>query len=94
MLLIDRGIEPDDTSLYVTRLAPDNIAVSTGVAEWALETFPEGANYFVLEGPAGVSVVNERNEGWNAVMEGASSFTDLGAQTANWSTEEAKSVFE
>lgn len=94
VLLIDRGIEPDDTDLYVTRLAPDNIAVSTSVAEWALETFPDGANYFVLEGPAGVSVVNERNEGWNAVMSGASSFTDLGAQTANWSTEEAKSVFE
>src|SRR5690625_971397 len=27
-------------------------------------------------------------------MEGESAFTDLGAQTANWSTEEAKSVFE
>ncbi|HIY24981.1 MAG TPA: substrate-binding domain-containing protein, partial [Candidatus Brachybacterium merdigallinarum] len=94
VLLIDRGIEPDDTELYVTRLAPDNVAVSTAVAEWALETFPDGANYFVLEGPAGVSVVNERNEGWNAVMEGESAFTNLGAQTANWSTKEAKSVFE
>ena len=61
VLLIDRGIEPDDTDLYVTRLAPDNVAVSTAVAEWALETFPDGAKYFVLEGPAGVSVVNERN---------------------------------
>ena len=39
-------------------------------------------------------MVNERNEGWNAAMEGADGFTDLGAQTANWSTEEAKSVFE
>ena len=94
VLLIDRGIEPDDTDLYVTRLAPDNVAVSTAVAEWALETFPDGAKYFVLEGPAGVSVVNERNEGLNATMEGADGFTDLGAQTANWSTEEAKSVFE
>ena len=24
VILIDRGIEPDDTSLYVTRIAPDN----------------------------------------------------------------------
>lgn len=55
---------------------------------------PEGGNYFVLEGPAGVSVVNERNEGWDAVIGAESSFTKLGAQTANWSTEEAKSVFE
>lgn len=64
VVLIDRGIEPDDPSLYVTRIAPDNREVSAGVAEWAIETFPEGAPYYVLEGPAGVSVVNERNEGW------------------------------
>lgn len=94
VILIDRGIEPDNTDLYVTRIAPDNIEVSTSVANWALETFPEGANYFVLEGPAGVSVVNERNEGWDAVMSEHPEFVKLGAQTANWSTEEAKSVFE
>lgn len=94
VILIDRGIEPDDTELYATRLAPDNVAVSTSVAEWAKSTFPDGAKYFVLEGPAGVSVVNERNEGWTQAMEGESAFTDLGSQTANWSTEEAKSVFE
>lgn len=94
VILIDRGIEPDNTDLYVTRIAPDNIAVSTSVAEWAKTALPEGGNYFVLEGPAGVSVVNERNEGWDAVIGAESSFTKLGAQTANWSTEEAKSVFE
>lgn len=94
VILIDRGIEPDNTDLYVTRIAPDNIEVSSSVANWAIETFPEGANYFVLEGPAGVSVVNERNEGWDAVIGENEGFNKLGAQTANWSTEEAKSVFE
>ncbi|MBD8585319.1 ABC transporter substrate-binding protein [Frigoribacterium sp. CFBP 8766] len=94
VVLIDRGIEPDDTSLYATRIAPDNIAVSESVAEWAKTALPEGGNYFTLEGPAGVSVVNERNEGWDEVIGAESSFTKIGAQTANWSTEEAKSVFE
>lgn len=94
VVLIDRGIEPDNTDLYVTRIAPDNKQVSTSVAKWAEATFPQGGNYFVLEGPAGVSVVNERNEGWNAVISQNSAFVKLGAQTANWSTEEAKSVFE
>jgi ABC-type sugar transport system substrate-binding protein len=94
VVLIDRGIEPDDTSLYATRIAPDNIAVSESVAEWAKTALPEGGNYFTLEGPAGVSVVNERNEGWDDVIGAESSFTKIGAQTANWSTEEAKSVFE
>ncbi len=94
VVLIDRGIEPDDTSLYATRIAPDNIAVSESVAEWAKSALPEGGKYFTLEGPAGVSVVNERNEGWDEVIGADSAFTKIGAQTANWSTEEAKSVFE
>ncbi|MEE6282004.1 substrate-binding domain-containing protein [Georgenia sp. MJ170] len=94
VILIDRGIEPDDTDLYVSRIAPDNLEVSSSVAEWAISEFPEGARYFVLEGPAGVSVVNERNEGWDAVIGGESQFEKVGAQTANWSTEEARGVFE
>lgn len=94
VILIDRGIEPDDTDLYVTRIAPDNKEVSASVAEWAISEFPDGARYYVLEGPAGVSVVNERNEGWDAVMDSHPEFEKVGAQTANWSTEEARSVFE
>ncbi|QDB80335.1 substrate-binding domain-containing protein [Georgenia sp. 311] len=94
VILIDRGIEPDDTSLYVSRIAPDNMEVSSAVAEWAVSEFPDGGRYFVLEGPAGVSVVNERNEGWDAVMDDQPQFERVGAQTANWSTEEARSVFE
>jgi ABC-type sugar transport system substrate-binding protein len=94
VILIDRGIEPDDPSLYVTRIAPDNVSVSKGVAEWALAEFPDGARYFTLEGPAGVSVVNERNRGWDEVIGEVPALEKVGAQTANWSTEEAKSVFE
>lgn len=94
VILIDRGIEPDDPSLYVTRIAPDNFVVAQGVANWALEALPEGGNYFTLEGPAGVGVVNERNRGWDDVMDDHPEFVKVGAQTANWSTEEAKSVFE
>lgn len=94
VILIDRGIEPDDSSLYVTRIAPDNFVVSVSVAEWAVSKFPDGAKYFVLEGPAGVSVVNERNRGWDSVVGEVAAFEKVGAQTANWSAEEAKSVFE
>ncbi len=93
VVLLDRGIEPEDTSLYVTRIAPDNVVVAEAVGEWAVSAFPEGGNYIVLEGPAGVGVVNERNEGWDAAVEG-SSLVKVAAQTANWSAEEGKSVIE
>jgi simple sugar transport system substrate-binding protein len=94
VILVDRGIEPDDSDLYVTRIAPNNIEVAKSVAEWAVEEFPDGAKYFTLEGPAGVGVVNERNEGWDSVIGSKPEFVKVGAQTANWSAEEAKSVFE
>lgn len=94
VILVDRGIEPDDTSLYVTRIAPDNVQVAASVAEWAVSEFPEGAKYFTLEGPAGVGVVNERNQGWDSVIGSKPEFVKVGAQTANWLAEEAKSVFE
>jgi len=94
VILIDRGIEPDDPSLYVTRIAPDNVEVSKGVADWAVTALPDGGNYYVLEGPAGVGVVNERNNGWDSVMDSQPQFVKAGAQTANWSAEEGKSVTE
>ncbi|AYF97114.1 ABC transporter substrate-binding protein [Protaetiibacter intestinalis] len=93
VILLDRGIEPDDTSLYVTRIAPDNVEVAKAVGEWANTTFPDGGNYIVLEGPAGVGVVNERNKGFEQGL-GDSSLVKVAAQTANWSAEEGKSVTE
>ncbi len=94
VILIDRGIEPDDPSLYVTRIAPDNFEVSKSVAEWAVSQCPDGCRYFTLEGPAGVGVVNERNRGWDSVVGEVPEMEKVGAQTANWSAEEGKSVFE
>ncbi|MEL5991865.1 substrate-binding domain-containing protein [Microbacterium phosphatis] len=93
VILLDRGIEPEDTSLYVTRIAPDNVEVAKEVGAWAAAQFPDGGNYVVLEGPAGVGVVNERNKGFEEGL-GDSSLNKVDAQTANWSTEEGKSVLE
>ncbi len=93
VILLDRGVDaPDD--LYVTRIAPDNKQVAASVGDWALTAFPSGANYFVLEGVPGLSVVNERNEGFDEAISGASGFNKVGAQTANWKTDEGKSVIE
>ncbi len=94
VVLLDRGIEPDNTDLYAAHIGPDNYSISVSAAEWAQETFPEGASYVVLEGPAGLSVVNERNKGWDDTMADATGFTKLESQDANWSTDQAKSVFE
>lgn len=92
VFLIGRGIEPNNASLYVTRITPGDADVATSVANWAISAFPDGTKYFVLEGPDGDGMVSERNQGWDAVMSGHPEFSKIGAQAANWSTDEAKSV--
>jgi ABC-type sugar transport system substrate-binding protein len=93
VILLDRGVDASD-ELYVTRIAPDNVDVAATVGDWAVETYPEGANYFTLEGVPGLSVVNERNEGFEAAISGAEGWNKIGAQTANWTADEGKSVIE
>jgi galactofuranose transport system substrate-binding protein len=93
VILLDRGVDSSE-DLYATRIAPDNVKVAESVGNWALETFPEGASYFTLEGVPGLSVVNERNEGFDQVIDGQAGWDKVGAQTANWTADEGKSVIE
>lgn len=92
VVLIDRGIEPDDKDLYASHVAPDNVGISENVAKYFNEQFPDGANYAVLEGPPGLSVVNDRNKGFKKAID--KSLKSVGSQSADWSTEKAKSTFE
>lgn len=93
VVLLDRGVDaPAD--LYVTRIAPDNFQVAASVGAWAVETYADGAKYFVLEGVPGLSVVNERNDGFDSEVGDKPGWTKVGAQTANWSADEGKSVIE
>lgn len=93
VILLDRGVDASD-DLYVTRIAPDNVDVAASVGDWAVATYPDGASYFTLEGVPGLSVVNERNEGFEAAISGAEGWNKIGAQTANWTADEGKSVIE
>ncbi|MDN6565577.1 MAG: ABC transporter substrate-binding protein [Actinomyces sp.] len=93
VILVDRGIEPNDESLYATHIGPSNITAGKQAGEWAASHFTDGANAIVLEGPAGLSVVNDRNKGWAEAIAG-SKINVLENQSANWSTEEGKTVTE
>lgn len=92
VFLIDGGIEPDTTSLYVTRIAPGDADAAKSVANWAIAAYPDGVKYFVLEGTAGDAKVSDRNKGWDAAMAGHPGFSKIGAQAANWTTDGAKSA--
>ncbi|NTV40167.1 MAG: substrate-binding domain-containing protein, partial [Demequinaceae bacterium] len=94
VVLIDGGIVPDDTNLYVTRVANDNSAIAATVADWAVTAFPEGAAYFVLDGPSGTDATNQRHQGWDSVMADHPEFDIRGSQAAHWSADEARLATE
>lgn len=90
VVLLDRNIEPNDTDLYTSHIGPSNVWAGEQAAEFMNKNFPDGANGIVLEGPAGLSVVNDRKQGWENKL--AKNLTVLESQSANWSTDEAKTV--
>ena len=74
----------------VAHIGPSNVWCGEQAAEFVNKNFPDGANGFILEGPAGLSVVKDRGTGWGNKV--ASNVKVLESQSANWSTDEAKTV--
>ncbi|NMM98349.1 substrate-binding domain-containing protein [Bifidobacterium olomucense] len=90
---VDRNIDVKDSAAakaVVSHIGPSNEWAGEQAAEFVNKNFPDGANGFILEGPAGLSVVKDRGSGWDAKV--ASNIKVLDSQSANWSTDEAKTV--
>ncbi|PJM72547.1 sugar ABC transporter substrate-binding protein [Bifidobacterium primatium] len=90
---VDRNVEVKDAEAkkaIVSHIGPSNEWAGEQAAERIAKDFPNGANGFILEGPAGLSVVKDRGTGWDNKV--ASNIKVLESQSANWSTDEAKTV--
>lgn len=90
---VDRNVEVTDedaAKAIVSHIGPSNEWAGQQAADFVNESFPDGANGFILEGPAGLSVVKDRQSGWDENIN--SNITVLESQSANWSTDEAKTV--
>ncbi|MBT1173021.1 ABC transporter substrate-binding protein [Bifidobacterium sp. MA2] len=90
---VDRNVDVKDAEAkkaIVSHIGPSNEWAGEQAAEFINKSFPDGANGFILEGPAGLSVVKDRGTGWKNKV--ASNIKVLESQSANWSTDEAKTV--
>ena len=90
---VDRNVDVKDADAakaIVSHIGPSNEWAGEQAAEFVNEQFPDGANGFILEGPAGLSVVKDRGTGWENKV--ADNVKVLESQSANWSTDEAKTV--
>ena len=83
---VDRNIDIKSDAAkkaVVSHIGPSNVWAGEQAAEFVNKSFPDGANGFILEGPAG-------GTGWD--NKAASNIKVLESQSANWSTDEAKTV--
>ena len=90
---VDRNVDVKDAEAkkaIVAHIGPSNVWCGEQAAEFVNKNFPDGANGFILEGPAGLSVVKDRGTGCGNKV--ASNVKVLESQSANWSTDEAKTV--
>ena len=74
----------------VSHIGPSNEWCGQQAAEFLNKQYPDGANGLILEGIAGLSVVKDRQTGFDEKI--ASNQKVLESQSANWSTDEAKTV--
>ncbi|MCH4158993.1 MAG: substrate-binding domain-containing protein [Bifidobacterium minimum] len=90
---VDRDVDVKDSAAkkaIVSHIGPSNTWAGQQAAEFVNKNFPDGANGFILEGPAGLSVVKDRQSGWDSKI--GSKVKVLESQSANWDTDEAKTV--
>lgn len=90
VFLVDRNVQTKDESLVASHIGPSNEWAGQQAAEFVNKNFADGANGLILEGPAGLSVVKDRQKGWDSKING--NIKVLESQSANWSTDEAKTV--
>ncbi|NMM92824.1 sugar ABC transporter substrate-binding protein [Bifidobacterium sp. DSM 109957] len=90
---VDRNVDVKDAEAkkaIVSHIGPSNEWCGQQAAEFLNEQYPDGANGIILEGIAGLSVVKDRQTGFDSKI--ASNQKVLESQSANWSTDEAKTV--
>lgn len=90
---VDRNVDVKDAEAkkaIVAHIGPSNEWCGQQAAEFINEQYPDGANGLILEGIAGLSVVKDRQTGFDEKI--AKNQKVLESQSANWSTDEAKTV--
>nr|WP_236023657.1 ABC transporter substrate-binding protein [Bifidobacterium miconis] len=90
---VDRDVDVQDAAAkkaIVSHIGPSNEWCGQQAAEFLNKQFPDGGNGLILEGIAGLSVVKDRQTGFDEKI--ASNQKVLESQSANWSTDEAKTV--
>lgn len=97
VFLVDRAVDIDDDSLWVTFLGSDFVEEGRKAARWLVEEMADvegDINIVELQGTVGSAPAIDRKEGFEEVIADHSKFQITQSQTGNFTRTEGKEVME
>jgi ABC-type sugar transport system substrate-binding protein len=94
VVLVDRGVDVKDDSLYATLIASDFVAEGKMVAEWLTKNSGGKASIIQLEGTPGAAPAIDRKKGFDEVIAGEPGMELLASQSGDFNIEKGKEVME
>jgi simple sugar transport system substrate-binding protein len=94
VVLVDRGVNVADDSLYTTLIASDFVAEGKMAAEWLAKKMGGKANIIELEGTPGSAPANDRKKGFAEGIKAHPEMKIIAAQSGDFETGKGKEVME
>jgi simple sugar transport system substrate-binding protein len=94
VILVDRGIEVKDDSLYATLIASDFVAEGRMAGEWLAKKTNGKANIVELQGTPGAAPANDRKKGFAEAIASHPDMKIIKSQTGNFNRNDGKATME
>ncbi len=94
VILVDRGVDVKDDSLYTTLIASDFIAEGRMAADWLAKKMNNKANIAELQGSPGAAPAIDRAKGFRDALANYPDMKIVKSETANFTRADGKQVME
>ncbi len=94
VILVDRGVDVSDDSLYETLIASDFVAEGRMAAEWLVEALGGAGNVVELQGTPGSAPANDRQKGFHEGIADAPGIKIIKSQSGDFTRAKGKEVME
>jgi simple sugar transport system substrate-binding protein len=94
VILVDRGIDVKDDSLYATLIASDFVAEGRMAGDWLAKKTNGKANIVELQGTPGAAPANDRKKGFAEAIASHPDMKIIKSQTGNFSRNDGKATME
>ncbi len=94
VILLDRGIEVSDDSLYATLITSDFVEEGRMAGRWLADRMKGKGNIVELQGTIGSAPANDRKEGFAEILKDHPDMKIVRSQTGDFNIEKGKQVME